>query len=107
MESFNKHPRKNTEEKEEQADWNNVTTNLKKKKDSNNDNDDDNSNNNDDDDDDDDNNNNNNWIDLKELGSVIMLDYGITLKKMQCSKKIWYSQRRLNNKSCNLHNLRK
>ena len=61
MESFSKHPRKNTEEKEEQADWNNVTPNLKKKKDSNNDNDDDNSNNNDDDDDDDDNNN---WIDF-------------------------------------------
>ena len=32
MESFSKHPRKNTEEKEEQADWNNVTTNLKKKR---------------------------------------------------------------------------
>ena len=44
MESFSKHPRKNTEEKEEQADWNNVTTNLKKKKIhySNKDNDDDN-----------------------------------------------------------------
>ena len=69
MESFSKHPRKNTEEKEEQADWNNVTTNLNlKKKDSNNDNDDDNVNNNDDDDDDDkkinNNNNYNNWIDF-------------------------------------------